>query len=109
MGRSGSYAAARRRPSTRKSQSRRVRVVQSVSEHGPVPARSRAFVFCGVCCWLKRANVELRGAGLDESPDCYKRLPEVLAEHGDSIKILHTLTPVGVAMAGANDHDPYKD
>jgi tRNA-splicing ligase RtcB len=59
--------------------------------------------------WLKRANVELRGAGLDESPDCYKRLPEVLAEHGDSIKILHTLTPVGVAMAGANEFDPYKN
>jgi tRNA-splicing ligase RtcB len=59
--------------------------------------------------WLKRANVELRGAGLDESPDCYKRLPEVLAEHGNSIRILHTLTPVGVAMAGANEHDPYKD
>jgi tRNA-splicing ligase RtcB len=59
--------------------------------------------------WLMRANVELRGGGLDESPDCYKRLPDVLAEHGDSIKILHTLTPVGVAMAGANEHDPYKD
>ena len=59
--------------------------------------------------WLERGNVELRGAGLDESPDCYKRLPEVLAEHGDSIKILHTLTPVGVAMAGANEFDPYKD
>jgi tRNA-splicing ligase RtcB len=59
--------------------------------------------------WLKRANVELRGAGLDESPDCYKRLTEVLAEHEGSIKILHTLTPVGVAMAGANEHDPYKD
>jgi tRNA-splicing ligase RtcB len=59
--------------------------------------------------WLKRANVELRGAGLDESPDCYKRLPEVLAEHGKSIRILHTLTPVGVAMAGANEFDPYKD
>jgi tRNA-splicing ligase RtcB (3'-phosphate/5'-hydroxy nucleic acid ligase) len=59
--------------------------------------------------WLKKANVELRGAGLDESPDCYKRLPEVLAEHGESIRILHTLTPVGVAMAGANEHDPYKD
>src|ERR1700724_1917852 len=57
--------------------------------------------------WLERGNVELRGAGLDESPDCYKRLPEVLAEHGDSIKILHTLTPVGVAMAGANEFDPY--
>jgi len=31
------------------------------------------------------------------------------AEHGESIRILHTLTPVGVAMAGANEHDPYKD
>jgi tRNA-splicing ligase RtcB len=59
--------------------------------------------------WVSRANVELRGAGLDESPDCYKRLSEVLAEHGDSIRILHTLTPVGVAMAGANEFDPYKD
>ena len=59
--------------------------------------------------WLKKANVELRGAGLDESPDCYKRLSEVLSEHGKSIRILHTLTPVGVAMAGANEFDPYKD
>jgi tRNA-splicing ligase RtcB len=59
--------------------------------------------------WVTRAKIELRGAGLDESPDCYKRLPDVLAEHGDSIKILHTLTPVGVAMAGANEFDPYKD
>lgn len=59
--------------------------------------------------WVSRAGVELRGAGLDESPHCYKRLTEVLAEHGDSIRILHTLTPVGVAMAGANEFDPYKD
>lgn len=59
--------------------------------------------------WLKRANVELRGAGLDESPDCYKRLSDVLAEHKESIRILHTLTPIGVAMAGADEFDPYKD
>lgn len=59
--------------------------------------------------WVTRAKVELRGAGLDESPDCYKRLNEVLAEHGKSIRILHTLTPLGVAMAGANEFDPYKD
>ena len=59
--------------------------------------------------WVSRAGVELRGAGLDESPHCYKRLDEVLSEHGDSIRILHTLTPVGVAMAGANEFDPYKD
>ena len=59
--------------------------------------------------WLDKSGVELRGGGLDESPDCYKRLPEVLAEHGNSIKVLHTLTPVGVAMAGAAEFDPYKD
>ena len=50
--------------------------------------------------WVEKAGVELRGAGVDESPHCYKRLPEVLAEHSDTIRVLHTLTPVGVAMAG---------
>ena len=59
--------------------------------------------------WVQGANVELRGAGVDESPHCYKRLPEVLAEHGGTIRILHTLTPIGVAMAGKNEFDPYKD
>lgn len=59
--------------------------------------------------WLSRANVVLRGGGLDESPHCYKRLPEVLAAHGNTVRILHTLTPLGVAMAGANEFDPYKD
>ena len=53
--------------------------------------------------------MELRGAGVDESPHCYKRLPEVLAAHDATIRILHMLTPVGVAMAGANEFDPYKD
>ncbi|HTU47642.1 MAG TPA: RtcB family protein [Bryobacteraceae bacterium] len=59
--------------------------------------------------WVVRENVELRGAGLDESPHCYKRLPDVLAEHAGTIRILHTLQPLGVAMAGANEFDPYKD
>jgi tRNA-splicing ligase RtcB len=59
--------------------------------------------------WLKHAGVELRGAGVDESPHCYKRLDEVLNEHGDTVRVLHTLTPVGVAMAGSNEFDPYKD
>lgn len=59
--------------------------------------------------WVRDARVELRGAGVDESPHCYKRLPEVLAAQGSTIKILHTLTPVGVAMASAREIDPYKD
>jgi Uncharacterized protein family UPF0027. len=59
--------------------------------------------------WLTKSNVVLRGGGVDESPHCYKRLPEVLAAHGDAIRILHMLKPLGVAMAGANEFDPYKD
>jgi tRNA-splicing ligase RtcB len=59
--------------------------------------------------WIDRAGIELRGGGLDESPDCYKRLDEVLASVEDSVKILHRLTPVGVAMASSTERDPYKD
>ncbi|HEY9127042.1 MAG TPA: RtcB family protein [Acidobacteriaceae bacterium] len=58
---------------------------------------------------VREASVELRGAGVDESPHCYKRLNEVLTAHETTVRILHTLTPVGVAMAGANEFDPYKD
>src|SRR5580698_3564983 len=58
---------------------------------------------------VRQADVTLRGAGVDESPHCYKRLPEVLAAHESTISVLHTLTPVGVAMAGADEFDPYKD
>lgn len=59
--------------------------------------------------WVRRQGVELRGAGTDESPHCYKRLPEVLGFHAPTIRILHTLKPIGVAMAGENEFDPYKD
>jgi|SRR5215469_11386223 len=40
--------------------------------------------------WLAKSNVVLRGGGVDESPHCYKRLPEVLAAHGDAIRVLHS-------------------
>ena len=59
--------------------------------------------------WIKEKGVELRGGGTDESPHCYKRLPEVLECHKQGIEILHTLTPIGVAMAGDQETDPYKD
>lgn len=59
--------------------------------------------------WVNRAGIELRGGGVDESPHCYKRLDEVLAAVSDSVRILHRLTPVGVAMAGKDEFDPYKD
>jgi tRNA-splicing ligase RtcB len=59
--------------------------------------------------WVDGAGVELRGGGLDEAPQAYKRLPEVLAHHASSIRILHTLRPIGVAMAGPWERDPFKD
>jgi tRNA-splicing ligase RtcB len=36
-------------------------------------------------------------------------LPKVLAEHSASVRVLHTLKPLGVAMAGKHEFDPYKD
>lgn len=59
--------------------------------------------------WVRRAGVTLRGAGVDESPHCYRRLPDVLDAHAAGIRVLHTLTPLGVAMAGAGEFDPYRD
>ncbi len=59
--------------------------------------------------WLKERNVCLRGGDLDEAPQAYRRLNDVLDQHRDTIKILHVLRPLGVAMAGPEIHDPYKD
>lgn len=59
--------------------------------------------------WLKQRGVILRGGGLDESPHVYRRLPEVLEAQGKTIQVLHTLHPLIVVMAGANEFDPYKD
>jgi len=54
-------------------------------------------------------GVELRGAGADEAPAVYKKLDEVLDQHEGTIQMLHRLRPIGVAMAGADIYDPYKD
>ncbi len=59
--------------------------------------------------WVREKGVILRGGGLDESPHVYRRLPEVLAAQGSTIEVLHTLRPLIVVMAGADEFDPYKD
>ncbi len=58
---------------------------------------------------LDRAGIELRGGGADEAPEAYKRLDDVLACHVDTIAIEHRLRPIGVAMAGPDATDPYRD
>jgi tRNA-splicing ligase RtcB len=59
--------------------------------------------------WVRTKGVVLRGGGLDESPHVYRRLPEVLEAQGETIEVLHTLRPLIVVMAGANELDPYRD
>ena len=59
--------------------------------------------------WIESKGVCLRGAGLDEAPQCYKRIEQVLKEHEKSIKIIEVLKPLIVCMAGEEIVDPYKD
>ncbi len=59
--------------------------------------------------WLTRRGVVLIGGDLDESPMAYRRLPEVLAHHEGTVRVLHTLRPFAVAMAGDGEFDPFKD
>jgi tRNA-splicing ligase RtcB len=51
----------------------------------------------------------LKGGAADEAPAAYKRLNDVLMYHNRTIAVTHTLFPIGVAMAGSDTFDPYKD
>lgn len=59
--------------------------------------------------WVREKGVLLRGGGTDESPHVYRRLPDVLKAQGATVDVLHTLRPLVVVMAGADEFDPYKD
>lgn len=91
------------------------RVMSRTQAAGKVDRRTGKVISRGVVDWpkwratLREQGVELRGGGADEAPQCYKRLPDVLAAHGRTIRVLHTLRPIGVAMAGRETFDPYKD
>jgi len=58
---------------------------------------------------LRGQGIVVVGGGADEAPEVYKNLNDVLAAHEGTIRVKHTLTPLGVAMAGADVFDPYKD
>jgi tRNA-splicing ligase RtcB (3'-phosphate/5'-hydroxy nucleic acid ligase) len=59
--------------------------------------------------WVAARGIVVRGGGLDESPHAYRRLPDVLSAQGDTIEVVHTLRPLVVVMAAANERDPYRD
>lgn len=60
---------------------------------------------------MRRATegVVLRGGDLDEAPQVYRKLNDVLAAQGGTVEVLHTLTPLIVCMAPSRVRDPYKD
>jgi tRNA-splicing ligase RtcB len=91
------------------------RVMSRTQAAGKLNRKTGRHVTRGVVNWarvrseLKGKGIELRGGGADEAPECYKRLDRVLAAHAGTIRVLHTLRPIGVAMAGAETFDPYRD
>jgi tRNA-splicing ligase RtcB len=99
MSRSQAAGRFRRRTVTR--EGKKVRVEQQVKP--------------GVVDWpavqgrLREQGIVLVGGGADEAPEVYKRLPDVLAAHAGSMRVKHRLRPLGVAMAGHDVYDPFKD
>jgi tRNA-splicing ligase RtcB len=58
---------------------------------------------------LRNDGIILRGAGADEAPEVYRQLTDVVAAHGDTVKVIRTLHPLIVCMASEDEIDPYKD
>lgn len=55
---------------------------------------------------LQEWGVELRGGGLDEAPQVYRKLEDVLKEHEGTVRVVHTLHPLGVVMEGPERFKP---
>lgn len=58
--------------------------------------------------WIDERGVTVRGGDLDEAPQAYRRLDEVLKD-APGIEVMQTLRPVIVCMAPGDTVDPYKD
>lgn len=54
-------------------------------------------------------EIELRGAGVDESPFVYRKLAPVLEAHAASTVVETYLRPIIVCMAGPEVADPWRD
>ena len=49
---------------------------------------------------LRRSGITLIGSGLDEAPQAYKNIHEVMAKQSDLVEVIGTFTPKVVRMAG---------
>lgn len=57
----------------------------------------------------KEFGVIVRGGDVDESPFVYRKLQPVLDAQAETIAVRNILRPIGVVMADARTHDPWKD
>jgi len=76
--------------------------VMVISTHDQILGGATGQVFLG-CSFP--AHEEYRQVIRDQGV----RIGEVLAQHAGTIRVLHTLRPFAVAMAGAGEFDPFKD
>jgi tRNA-splicing ligase RtcB (3'-phosphate/5'-hydroxy nucleic acid ligase) len=109
------HGAGRIMSRTKAAGKRRKRVVEEKQPNGKMKKITQWYTeggavdFDAVLLRISQAGTHLRGAGADEAPEVYKKLSDVLAHHGSTVKIIHTLTPLIVCMAGGDEFDPYKD
>src|SRR5207237_1883027 len=59
--------------------------------------------------WLHDRGIVLRGGDLDEAPQAYRRLPDVLNAHAGTIRILYILRRLFLAMFVRDIGHLYKD
>lgn len=71
--------------------------------------KAGAIDFDAVRAQLRSEGIELRGGAADEAPGVYRDLGSVLAAHAGTVRVVHELRPLGVAMAPGDTYDPYKD
>lgn len=109
------HGAGRIMSRTKAAGKRRKRVVERKQRGGRIKkftewhTEGGAVDFEAVRLRIAKAGTHLRGAGADEAPEVYKKLTDVLVHHGETIRVLHTLRPLIVCMAGGDEFDPYKD
>ena len=91
-----------RRPDPLETSARELAVAAGIDPNSRVPKSGS-----GMPAWC--TSRDAARADLEESPVAYCRLPDVPARHFDTAKVLHTLRPFAVAMAGEGEFDPWKD
>jgi tRNA-splicing ligase RtcB len=91
------------------------RVMSRTAAAGKIHRRTRRVLTEGritptmMRTWITEKGVVLRGGGVDEAPQAYRRLSDVLAAQAGTIEVVHVLRPLVVVMAGADEFDPYRD